>query len=107
MNRTFFFVVLLFSIHAAAQDGEFFRPDSVRKQIAAVEITTSIHMDGILNEPEWQRPKPSPQFVQIEPYQGKAPTYATDVKVLYNRHYIYFGITAHDPLGRKAIRATD
>ena len=61
----------------------------------------------MMNEAEWKIAAPSPRFIQIEPYQDKPPNYETDVKVLYNRQYLYFGIFAHDFLGKKAIRATN
>lgn len=107
MNRTLLLLFLLCGLWAAPQNNDLFKPDSVRKTIAAVEIFSNIHIDGDLAETAWQQATASPQFVQIEPYQGNAPTYATDVKVLYNRRYLYFGVIAHDPLGRRAIRATD
>jgi len=91
----------------SAQDAEFFKPDSVKKEIFAVEISTSIHVDGILDEPEWKMVQPSPDFYQIEPFQGKPATQGTEVKFLYNRQYLYVGIFAKDSLGKKAIRATD
>ncbi len=90
-----------------SQDTEIFKPDSVRKEINAVQITTTLRIDGFMNEPEWKLAKPSPTFIQIEPYQGGQPNEATEVKVLYNRQFLYFGIFAHDSLGKKAIRATD
>jgi Carbohydrate family 9 binding domain-like len=90
-----------------SQDADFFKPDSIRKEIIAVEIATSIRVDGILDEPEWKSVKPSPDFIQIEPYQGKPATQKTEVKFLYNRQYLYVGIFAKDSMGRKAIRATD
>ncbi|HEV3249607.1 MAG TPA: hypothetical protein VGZ71_01565, partial [Puia sp.] len=90
-----------------SQDIEIFKPDSVKKQIEAVQIFSSLRIDGILNEPEWTKAKPSPRFIQIEPYQGKEPGQETEVKVLFNRDYLYFGIFSHDSLGKKAIRATD
>lgn len=107
MTRWLFFIFLFTTLHAAAQNNDFFKPDSVRKKIEATETFSNLHIDGLLNEEPWQLAKTSPPFTQIEPYQGQAPTYRTDVKVLYNRRYLYFGITAHDPMGRRAIRATD
>jgi hypothetical protein len=98
---------LCLSLSAFAQNGDFFKPDSVRKTVKAVKITTAIKVDGVLDEPEWSLAAPSAPFIQIEPYQGQAPHYATLVKVLYNRQYLYFGIICKDPLGKKAIRATD
>jgi hypothetical protein len=95
------------SSKAFSQDAEIFKPDSIRKELDAVQITTSLQVDGVLNEPEWKLAKPSPRFTQIEPHQGAAPNFETFVKVLYNKEYLYFGIFSKDSLGRKAIRATD
>jgi hypothetical protein len=102
-------LLLLFftAFSASAQDVIFFKPDSVKKRINAVQITSFLHIDGVLDEPEWRLTQPSPRFTQIEPYQGKTPSHATDVKVLYNKQYLYFGVFSHDSMGRKAIRATD
>ena len=95
------------TFYSYSQDTEIFKPDSVRKEIDAVQISTTLHIDGIMNEPEWKLAKPSPRFIQIEPNQGQAPSQKTVVKVLYNRQFLYFGIFAYDSLGKKAIRSTD
>jgi hypothetical protein len=100
-------LLVLFVSKSYSQTNDIFNPDSLRKEIEAVQITSVLHIDGILNEPEWSLAKPQSRFVQIEPYQGLAPNFQTDVRVLYNRQFLYFGIFAHDSLGRKAIRATD
>ncbi len=107
MAKTLLFIFLFFSLQTFSQNTEIFKPDSVRKEIEAVQITTSIHIDGLLNEPEWLQAKASARFTQIEPYQGAAPNFETIVKVLYNKQYLYFGIFSKDSLGKKAIRATD
>src|ERR1700733_4390119 len=101
------FLLLFISSCTFAQDASFFKPNLVRKELKAVKITTAIKVDGLLNEPEWNLASPSSSFIQVEPYQGKAPNYVTLVKVLYNQKYLYFGIICKDPLGKKAIRATD
>ncbi len=109
--KTIFATVTLLALFAAssvfAQDAAFFKPDSVRRKIRAVKILRAINVDGILDEPEWNLAAPASSFVQVEPYQGKAPNYATIIKVLYNSKYLYFGIICKDPLGKKAIRAID
>jgi hypothetical protein len=99
----------LFFISSAvfAQDAVFFKPDSVRRKIKAVRIFSSLNIDGILSESEWNLATASPRFTQIEPYQGKMPSQETQVRVLYNQKYLYFGVVCKDPLGKKAIRATD
>jgi hypothetical protein len=100
-------MLIAFTLDCYCQQKDIFEPDSVRKEIEAVEINSNLHIDGLLNEPEWKLAKPSPRFVEIEPVQGHAPGETTDVKVLYNRQYLYFGIFAHDSLGTKALRSTD
>ncbi|HLX90578.1 MAG TPA: DUF5916 domain-containing protein [Puia sp.] len=109
MNKLLVLSILLLFITFSlfAQDADFFQPDSIKKEITAHQINTNLKIDGVMNEPEWKLARPSPRFVQVEPYQGKNPTFETDVRVLYNRIYLYVGIFARDSLGRKAIRATD
>jgi len=102
-----FSVLLLLPFYGLSQDAGVFKPDSVKKEMIATKISGQLHIDGILNEEEWKWAKPSPEFVQVEPQQGKAPNQKTETKVLFNRQYLYFGIIAHDSGGRKAIRATD
>jgi len=101
------YLSLLLPATAFTQDAVFFKPDSVRRQLNAVNITAAINVDGLLNEPEWNLAIPSTPFIQVDPYQGKAPNYPTVVKALYNQKYLYFGIVCKDPMGKKAIRATD
>src|ERR1700741_3570721 len=107
IKRLLFLLLLMPSLCAFAQDADFFKPDSVRRQLKAIKISTSLNIDGKLDEQEWALALPSPQFIQVEPYQGKPTAFETQVKVLYNQKYLYFGIVLHDPLGKKAIRATD
>src|SRR3979409_2059181 len=99
MNRHLLPLLLLFiSPDLFSQDADFFKPDSIKKEIEALKISSFIHVDGIMNEPEWKLAKASPRFIQVEPYQGKAPNHETEVKVLYNRQYLYLGIFARDSL---------
>lgn len=90
-----------------AQDAEIFKPDSVKKTIEATPISSNLRIDGVMNDVEWSKIKSTSGFTQIEPFQGQKPTQQTEVKVLYNKHFLYFGIFARDSLGKKAIRATD
>jgi len=91
MIRKLPFLFLLITSGVSAQNAEFFQPDSIKKEMHAVPITSSLHINGILNEPEWKLAKSSPRFIEIEPHQNRKPTYETDVKVLYSRKYLYFG----------------
>lgn len=104
---TLTFLISLFTLDAYSQLAEIFKPDSIRKEIVAIKIHSSLHIDGTLSEPEWQLAGPSPRFTQIEPYQGSAPHFETVVKVLYNKQNLYVGVFSKDSMGKKAIRATD
>ncbi|MFL5789225.1 MAG: DUF5916 domain-containing protein [Flavisolibacter sp.] len=90
-----------------SQSSDIFKPDSLRKEINAIKIQSSLRIDGVLNESEWLLARSSPDFIEIEPNQGATPEFKTIVKVLYNRQNLYVGIFAKDRMGKKAIRATD
>ena len=106
-----YFIILFFlgilSIPLQAQDASVFKPDSIRKEIKAIPIHGAIHGDGILNEKEWLTSVPSSRFTHVEPFQGNRPNHDTEIKVLYNQHYLYLSVFAKDSLGKKSIRATD
>ena len=55
-------------------------------------------MDGTLDDPLWQQATPITNFLQREPYEGQAPTEPTEVRILYTKHEVYFGVVCHDPL---------
>ena len=54
-----------------------------------------------IDEPEWELAAASPHFTQVDPEQGKPALFDTEVKVLFNRQYLYVGFFASDPLGKK------
>jgi hypothetical protein len=100
-------LLLLVSSFASGQDANVFKPDSIRREVNAAAIKNTIKIDGNLNEQDWAVAIPASQFVQIEPYQGQKPNFNTDVRVLYNRQNLYFGIFCRDTMGKRAIRAID
>ncbi len=101
------FFLLFFPFLLPAQDAEVFKPNAIKKELVAIEIPTSLNIDGLMQEAEWTKAPPSSRFIQIEPLQGEAPNQETEVRVLYNRRYLYFGIFSRDSLGKKALRAVD
>ncbi len=69
---------------------------STEYQIKAYRTSQAIEVDGELNEPDWQRAQRLYQFVQIEPDEGEPITQQTEVGVLYDDKYIYFGFICFD-----------
>ena len=49
-------------------------------------------LDGSLDDPIWLTAKPIGDFRQREPYEGEPATQRTEVRILYTRQEIYFGI---------------
>ncbi len=61
-----------------------------------IEDTTVVRLDGLLDEPAWQAAEPIGGFRQREPNEGEPATERTEVRVLYDRQYLYIGIRAFD-----------
>jgi len=107
MLRSWLCLLVAIPAIVASQSADVFAPDSVKRTITAVRIETQLRIDGVLNEPEWNLARSSPRFTQVEPHQGAPSSFETTIRVLYNQQFLYIGIYAQDPAGRKAIRATD
>jgi hypothetical protein len=63
---------------------------------ANVEGATAITLDGLLNDPAWQKAVPVSTFVQRDPLEGAAPTFKTEARVLFDATAIYIGVQAFD-----------
>lgn len=66
---------------------------------AAAEATRVEHapkLDGTLDDPVWQSAKAVVEFRQQEPNEGETATEKTEVRILYTRHAVYFGIHCYD-----------
>ena len=53
-------------------------------------------LDGTLNDPLWKLAKPIDDFRQREPYEGEPATEKTEVRILYTRKAVFFGIHCYD-----------
>ncbi len=62
----------------------------------ASRVDRSPKLDGTLDDPLWQQATPIVNFLQREPYEGKSSTEKTEVRILYSRQEVYFGITCFD-----------
>lgn len=72
----------------------------------ASHVDRAPKLDGTLDDPLWQQASPISNFLQREPYEGQAPTETTEVRILYDKHQVYFGITCFDS-DPKGIVATE
>lgn len=65
--------------------------DSLNQSTAALHLPRwqgSFLLDGLSNEPGWQRISTLPFFV-LQPVWGQTPTEKTELKVAYDDHYLY------------------
>ena len=62
----------------------------------ATRVDLAPKLDGTLDDPLWRTATPITDFRQREPFEGQAPTEKTEVRILYSRHAVYFGIRCYD-----------
>jgi hypothetical protein len=72
----------------------------------ASRVDRAPKLDGTLDDPLWQQASPISNFLQREPYEGQAPTETTEVRIVYDKHEVYFGVTCFDS-DPKGIVATE
>ncbi|HEV2488371.1 MAG TPA: DUF5916 domain-containing protein [Candidatus Acidoferrales bacterium] len=66
------------------------------REAAAIRVERAPRLDGTLNDPLWQLAKPIDDFRQQEPYEGEPATERTEVRILYSRKAVFFGIHCYD-----------
>ncbi|HPV74961.1 MAG TPA: DUF5916 domain-containing protein [Gemmatimonadaceae bacterium] len=70
-------------------------PDG-RRELLAVPTGGAIRLDGVLDEPVWQKTDPAADFVQSEPLTGQPATEETDVWVAFDDDNLYIAARLHD-----------
>ena len=89
---------LLFAYTADAQTPKSSVPSPLAASgtAEAVRVERAPKLDGTLDDPLWQSAQPVTDFRQREPHESEAPSEKTEVRILYTRHAVYFGIYCHD-----------
>jgi Domain of unknown function (DUF5916)/Carbohydrate family 9 binding domain-like len=64
--------------------------------VAAARVDRAPKLDGALDDELWQSSKPIIDFRQREPQEGEPASEKTEVRILYTRHAVYFGIHCFD-----------
>ena len=62
----------------------------------ATRVDNAPKLDGTLEDPLWQSAKLITDFHQREPHEGEPATEKTEVRILYTRRAVYFGIHCLD-----------
>jgi len=91
MKIIFFFISVLFLMQSLLWGS------TAPKSVSTLKTFDKIVIDGIMAEKIWQKSQPTSDFIQYEPSKGAPASWQTEVRVLYDSNYIYFGIACHDP----------
>src|SRR5437763_257152 len=77
--------------------------ESVRVPAEATYVDHAPRLDGTLHDRVWQSAKVITDFRQREPNEGEPATEKTEVRVLYTRQAVYFGIHCYDSVPSRII----
>lgn len=100
-------ISLLVVLHVLAQEDANFPPPAQPPVVTAQKVQDDIKIDGKLNERDWENAKAISEFFKIEPRQGGAYLYDTEVKLLYDEKNLYVGAFCRDSVGRSGVRVQD
>jgi Domain of unknown function (DUF5916) len=64
-----------------------------------------VTIDGRLDDAAWAAATPIGELVQAVPDEGKPPSQATEIRILYDASAIYVGARMYDSLGAKGVRS--
>jgi hypothetical protein len=99
-NQALALVVVVMACCCAVAAAGASGPISQVKTIAASAIATRVdqapRLDGTLGDPLWQQAVPLTGFHQREPHEGEPPSERTEVRILYTREAVYFGVRCLD-----------
>ena len=91
------YAVLFLFLFATALHGEIDYESARReRRLQAVKISEKVTVDGSLDEPVWNNAPLADQFIQNEPLEDQPASEKTQIRVLYDKDYLYFGIYAYD-----------
>ena len=71
-------------------------PEQTGRVAQAARVDHAPKLDGMLDDPLWQQATPITNFRQREPYEGQPPTERTEVRILYTRNEVFFGVACYD-----------
>jgi hypothetical protein len=83
-----FLSVLILSSLIIAQQG--------KKAFFALRVIESIEVDGILNEPAWEKAQEANDLMEVKAWRSGSESARTSVKILFDDDFIYIGFICFD-----------
>ena len=109
LARRLMHAMLLLATALPAQDPAPERPRRTA-QVGRVAEAAAPRIDGHLEDPCWAEAPAIGDLTMVEPWEGRAPTQRTVVKLLHDRHNLYVGLWCFDDAPesiRASMRARD
>ena len=75
-----------------------------RPQATAARTTSSVRIDGRLDDAAWAASKPITEFFQQDPVEGAPATERTEVRILYDDAALYIAARMFDASGVQGVR---
>jgi hypothetical protein len=66
------------------------------KELFGIITESPLNVDGLLDEPIWEKAPEATDFIQLQPRKGEPSSERTVVKVLFDDKHIYFGFWCYD-----------
>src|SRR6266571_6655090 len=73
------------------------------RAVGSVRVDKAPDLDGTLNDANWQNASLVSNFHQREPFERQPPTEKTEVRIVYDSRYLYFGIHCFDSDPKKIV----
>lgn len=73
--------------------------------VRAAALSSTILVDGRLDEPAWDPARPATDFTQSQPREGAPATQRTQVRFLFDDEAIYVGARMFDTLGARGVES--
>lgn len=80
----------------AQSSREYPHPIGAENEITAIYTDTAPRIDGVLDDAIWQRTPVADRFVQLDPNDGEAPAHPSAMRIAFDEHYLYFGLSFYD-----------
>jgi hypothetical protein len=87
-----------------AQDGNRNVHPTPAPSVRAAQLTTSITIDGRLDEEVWRTAPAATEFRQSQPDEGAAATQRTEIRFAFDNAAVYVGARMYDSLGAAGVR---
>ena len=77
--------------------------ERIVRSAAVTVITSTISIDGVLDEQAWREAPTIGRLIQREPQPGEDPSERTDIKLLHDANNLYIGVVCFDSEPQKVI----